>query len=134
VWWLGIDVLLQNFVLLNVVLATVFSAYQSNFQKRTVERFRNRALGLYEAFDVLVDERDRLQRHQTAAGTTDVGQTATTDFGPSSPTPLRARHQTLHELALNADLRGVSRGQFKSLVAELNRSGSLTLIPDNQVT
>ena len=49
--WLSVFVFL-NFVMLNVVLATVFSAYQDQFKARTIERFKHRAIGMYEAFDV----------------------------------------------------------------------------------
>ena len=43
---------LSNFILLNVTLATVFNAYQEQFQASTVERFKNCELGLLAAFKV----------------------------------------------------------------------------------
>lgn len=112
VLWLCTFVLI-NFVMLNVVLATVFNAYQASFKRRTIQRFKNRFLGLGDAYDELVAERDEILKSagddkKAAAAFADI------DFG-------------------RIDKVGVAKPQFKRLVAELNKSATVRFVPENTI-
>ena len=106
--WLGLFVLI-NFVMLNVVLATVFNAYQASFKRRVVLRFTNRAIGLANAFDELVEERNVLIKSTTSK-------------------------RLLDEMQLGkVDKTGVAKPQFLRLVQELNRSATVKYVPRGQI-
>ena len=69
-FWLAVF-FTMNFVLLNVILATVFDAYNERFKMRVVSKFKYAELGMLEAYDELVAERrletERMQRTPPSA-------------------------------------------------------------------
>jgi len=144
--WLSHFVII-NFVLLNVVLATVFNAYQTTFRKNTVVRFKNRALGLFEAYDELVAERRGVARvrhgslgaEAPAAAAAEVagekaahpmvvdGKAADGNAAGGAP----AGRSLLASPSATAD--GVTFEQFLSLIHELNRSMTVRYVPPQQL-
>lgn len=110
-----------DFVLLNAVLATVYNEYEASYRARIVERYRNRSLGLHDAFEILM-----------TAPPPRLGKIATAppQLGCLAPAIGQAKAAAEEEAAiLAAPKLGVGLPLFCELFEELNKVGVVPYIP-----